>query len=258
MNNKFSLGSLIANNKRTYLSICACLLAVYALLIAGITKQSKIDTGDNSLKNDFNNIADGSDLFKISPTPIAPKATITPENSQKANSSSTEVTQKVQPENKDKAKTDEKSENTKKTVAFDAEKGIAKPVDGKILLNYSVDHTIYHKTLAQYMTNPGVLYDVPVGTSVLACCDGIVSKVYEDTRLGKCVEVTAGDYIFTYGQLKSSDVSEGELVKEGNLIGMVSEPTKYYSKEGTHLYFSVKNSEGTVDPAKLIRSEEKN
>ena len=42
--------------------------------------------------------------------------------------------------------------------------------------------------------------------------------------------------------------SEGEYLKEGQTLGYVSEPTKYYSVEGVNVFFEMKHQDKAVDP----------
>ena len=37
-------------------------------------------------------------------------------------------------------------------------------------------------------------------------------------------------------------------VEAGDVLGYVSEPTKYYSVEGSNLYFALRHGEETIDP----------
>ena len=50
------------------------------------------------------------------------------------------------------------------------------------------------------------------------------------------------------GQLKDLNVSEGDTVKKGAIIGYVNAPTKYYSEEGSNLYFAMKKDGKPIDP----------
>lgn len=43
------------------------------------------------------------------------------------------------------------------------------------------------------------------------------------------------------------------MVKEGDVIGSIAKPTKYYSIEGSNLYFQVMNDEKPVNPMSLLR-----
>ena len=44
------------------------------------------------------------------------------------------------------------------------------------------------------------------------------------------------------------EVSQGDIVESGAVLGYVSEPTKYYTKEGSNLYFEMTKDETPVDP----------
>ena len=47
-------------------------------------------------------------------------------------------------------------------------------------------------------------------------------------------------------------VTHAEVAVEGEVIGNVSEPTKYYSVEGPNLYFAVKKDGNPVDPFEYL------
>ncbi len=66
------------------------------------------------------------------------------------------------------------------------------------------------------------------------------------------VDIGSG-YTLTYGQLKDISVKEGQTIKEGDTIGKVAKPTKYYSEEGSNLYFQVMEKDKSVDPLLLLR-----
>ena len=55
-------------------------------------------------------------------------------------------------------------------------------------------------------------------------------------------------YTAVYGQLKEVPLQIGDYVGAGELIGYVSEPTKYYSVEGANLYFEVQKDGVPVNP----------
>ena len=43
-------------------------------------------------------------------------------------------------------------------------------------------------------------------------------------------------------------VAQGDVVEQGELLGYVSEPTKYYCEEGSNLYFAMKKDGQVTDP----------
>ena len=57
-----------------------------------------------------------------------------------------------------------------------------------------------------------------------------------------------GGYEVTYGQLANILVSEGSYVAAGDIIGEVAPPTKYYSIEGTNVYFKLTKDGEPVNP----------
>jgi murein DD-endopeptidase MepM/ murein hydrolase activator NlpD len=130
------------------------------------------------------------------------------------------------------------------------------PVAGNIIMNYSMDHTIYYATLMQYKCNPAIIIDAEVGTEVKAAATGIVTSVEMDNEeTGITVTMDIGDgYSVVYGQLSDDMALEvGDLVNEGEVIATVSDPTKYYSVEGSNLYFMVTEGDQTINPMLLLR-----
>lgn len=127
------------------------------------------------------------------------------------------------------------------------------PVDGDVILNYSMDKSIYFSTLNQYKYHPAIVISAEVGSEVQSAARGRVSdiKVNEETGTTVFMEL-GGGYEAVYGQLKEVAVEEGDLVEAGQLIGYVSEPTKYYTLEGSNLYFQLLKKHKPVDPMGFI------
>lgn len=138
--------------------------------------------------------------------------------------------------------------------SFDAEKGLLWPVKGDVILKYSITNTIYFKTLAQYKCNPGVVISAKEGSKVKAAANCRVTKIEKTDELGLMVTTDIGSgYTVSYGQLDNISVNKGDELKEGDVIGTVATPTKYYSEEGSNLYFQVNEGKETVDPLLLLR-----
>ena len=71
---------------------------------------------------------------------------------------------------------------------------------------------------------------------------------------GQTVTIGLGDsYQAIYGQLKELEVSAGDYVSQGDTIGYLAEPTKYYSVEGANLYFAMTKEGKPVNPMDYIR-----
>ncbi len=128
------------------------------------------------------------------------------------------------------------------------------PIKGDVLMEYSADKVVYFKTLAQYRTNPALLLEAKEGMDVKASADGIVESVETSEETGRTVSISIGDgFTVVYGQLKDISVSKGDMVSEGQVLGKIAEPTKYYKEEGTNLYFQVKENKTTVNPMLLLK-----
>lgn len=159
-------------------------------------------------------------------------------------------------------KTDKSSQKSKETSAsvkntklsFNEESGLLWPIEGDVILKYSMTNTVYFKTLAQYKCNPGIAIAAKEGAEVKAAYDCKVTKISKDDELGTILTTDIGDkYTVTYGQLANLKVKKGDVVEEGDVIGTVAKPTKYFTEEGTNLYLQVNDGKSTVDPLFLLR-----
>ncbi len=135
------------------------------------------------------------------------------------------------------------------TLDFKEEDGLTWPIVGDVLINYSMDKTIYFPTLQQYKYNPAIVIAANKGESITAAADGRVTSVGYDPTLGNMIVMDLGNgYELTYGQLENITVSEGSYVSVGDGIGTVAAPTKYYSLEGTNVYFKLTKDGEPVNP----------
>ena len=123
------------------------------------------------------------------------------------------------------------------------------PIVGNVLVNYSMDKTVYFATLDQYKYSPAIVIAATEGEEITAAADGQVTDVYQDPETGTTVVMNLGDgYELTYGQLTDLAVAEGDMVVTGDPVGKVAVPTMYYSVEGTNVYFKLTKDGVPVDP----------
>ena len=142
---------------------------------------------------------------------------------------------------------------TQKTYSFSKEDMLVWPIDGNVLLNYSMDETVYFSTLDQYKYNPALIIAGNVGQEVKSAEDGKVTAIKTDAQTGVTVTVSLGDgYEAVYGQLGEVCVTQGENITEGDIIGYLGEPTKYYSVEGCNLYFQLLKDGEPVNPLEYL------
>lgn len=123
------------------------------------------------------------------------------------------------------------------------------PVNGEVLIDYSMETTTYFETLNQYKCCNGVVLGAEVGTAVQAAANGTILSISENEETGLTVSMDLGNgYRAVYGQLKGLSKKVGDTVAQGEIFGYIEKPTKYFVKEGANLYFSMKKDGAYVDP----------
>lgn len=140
------------------------------------------------------------------------------------------------------------------TLSFASNDTLSWPVEGDVILDYSMDKSIYFSTLNQYKYHPALVIAAAVGSEVTCAADGVVKDISVNEETGTTVTMDLGDgYEAVYGQLKEVDVYPDDLVPAGKVIGYVSEPTKYYSLEGSNLYFQLLKNGEPCDPMDYLQ-----
>lgn len=142
---------------------------------------------------------------------------------------------------------------TAEKLSFEPEKGLVWPIEGSVLLDYSMESTIFFPTLQQYQYNPAMVLSGNVNDKVYFIAKGKITKVETNEVTGCTVTQDIGDgYTAIYGQLKELNFEEGEMVESGQVVGYVSEPTKYYSVEGSNVYFQLLKDGVPIDPEEIL------
>ena len=141
-----------------------------------------------------------------------------------------------------------------KGLIFNEEKGLAWPINGDVIMEFSENGMVYYETLGQFMRSDKILIEAAVGDKVKACATGIITDVTTTRETGQTVTMSIGSgYSVIYGELDNITVKKGDKVKSGQIIGTVSMPSGYYTKEGTNLYFKVVEKEKPVNPMYLLK-----
>lgn len=142
---------------------------------------------------------------------------------------------------------------THPALLFEEKQGLAWPVSGEIIIDYSMDKTTYFPTLDQYKCSSAVVISSEEGKSVCASASGKVIDVYKDAEIGNAVTMDLGNgYHLTYGQLENITVSVGSYVDAGDSFATIAKPTKYYSVEGANLYFKLVKDNAPMNPLTLM------
>lgn len=128
------------------------------------------------------------------------------------------------------------------------------PMSGDVILNYSMDKTIYFPTLDQYKYNPAIYISGEVGAQISAAARGKVESIGTNEEIGQFITMDLGDgYEVTYGQLQDLTVEEGDIVAKGQVIASLASPTKYNSLEGANLYFAVTKDGTSINPMEYLQ-----
>ncbi len=138
-------------------------------------------------------------------------------------------------------------------VWFSEESTLTWPASGAVLIGYSMDQTVFFSTLEQYKYNPALIIGGEVGETIAASAAGIVTNIEETAQTGTTVTLDMGNgYTAVYGQLTDVSVAIGDYVASGETLGVLNEPTKYYSVEGPNLYFQILKDGEPVDPTNFM------
>ena len=237
---------------KQYIAAMACLVAG-AIGFIGIYSLEKNSEKENQIVQQ--EVAKAPEV-KVTETAkvIKPKIKdLLPETTEAAEDKEEEKDQENTEKKKDKEETKETSA-TVDTLHFSAKEKTVWPIKGKVVLPYSMDKTVYFSTLDQYQYNPAMLIGGNVNDKVYFIADGTITRIYNNSQTGCTVEQSLGDgYTATYGMLKDLPFKKGAKVEGGQVVGYVSEPTKYYSTEGSGVYFSLKKDGSPVNPTDFLK-----
>ena len=236
--------------KRQYIAAVACLMAgaigfvgVYSTERAQDRKQRQQLAQEEQQRTE-QKISEVSSILepKVEDSVKQKEAKETEETEQKEDEKATETMAepKVEPAVEEK-------------LHFAGKKSGLWPLDGKILLPYSMNATIYFPTLDQYQYNPAMVIQGNINDKVVFIAKGKIKDIITNEETGCTVTQDLGDgYTAIYGQLKELTFDKGDDVECGQVVGYVSEPTKYYSVEGSNLYFAMEKDGKPIDPTEYL------
>lgn len=236
--------------KRQYIAAVACLMAgaigfvgVYSTERAQDRKQRQQLAQEEQQRTE-QKISEVSSILepKVEDSVEQKEAKETEETEQKEDEKATETMAepKVEPAVEEK-------------LHFAGKKSGLWPLDGKILLPYSMNATIYFPTLDQYQYNPAMVIQGNINDKVVFIAKGKIKDITTNEETGCTVTQDLGDgYTAIYGQLKELTFDKGDDVECGQVVGYVSEPTKYYSVEESNLYFAMEKDGKPIDPTEYL------
>ncbi len=236
-----------AGKKRAAVGVAVCFIATLVL------------TGAYTWKNYQNKIAEEERLMEEQMAKTNEEAQAAKEASGAAKKWEQDVKENVVEEAAEQAKATytEALETKTATPNFTESSQLLWPVNGNVLMSYSMDKSVYFSTLDQYKYNPALVISGTLNDNVIAAAPGIVKSIDTMRETGTTVTVDMGNgYECLYGQLKDVQVKTGDYVNAKDVIGYVSEPTKYYSVEGCNLYFEMRKDGQPVNPMDYMTEDE--
>lgn len=138
-------------------------------------------------------------------------------------------------------------------LSFEPKKNVEWPIEGSVLLDYSMESTIFFPTLQQYQYNPAMVLSGNVNDKVYFIAKGKITNIETNEVTGCTVTQDLGNgYTAIYGQLKELNFDVGEMVEAGQVVGYINEPTKYYAVEGSNVYFQILKDGVPMDPEEIL------
>jgi septal ring factor EnvC (AmiA/AmiB activator) len=237
--------------KKQYIAAVACLAAGLIGFVGVYATEKSAER-----KNVSQDVAEETQQTSPASYEVQPQSATAGEEQQAAAEEETEteeqVAQAVQEPEQDSETEAAAVSATQETLHFTSDAAMW-PVEGEVLLDYSMDASTYFPTLDQYRYNPAMVIEAAVNDKVYAAARGTITQITESEETGCTVTQDLGDgFTAVYGQLKELNFAEGDTVEAGQVLGYVSEPTKYYSVEGSNVYFSLQKDGQAVDPKEYL------
>jgi murein DD-endopeptidase MepM/ murein hydrolase activator NlpD len=132
------------------------------------------------------------------------------------------------------------------------------PVYGEVVMPFSVTALVFDPTMDRYSTNDNMRIAAREGDPVRAGADGKIISIGRDFWRGNYVTIDHGDgWVSTLGQLMENVlVREGEVVRAGQVIGGIGQPTISGSLNGPHLHLHITHNSEPINPMDLLQAQE--
>ena len=128
------------------------------------------------------------------------------------------------------------------------------PVNGDIIAPFSAGELVKDETLGVWRTHDGIDIKADTGTPVKAMNKGTVVEIKEDPLWGNCITIDHGSGItgYYYSLSKAMNVTQGDKVSAGQIIGAVGDTAECEAAELPHLHFGLKRNNSWIDPIEFI------
>lgn len=224
-----------SKNKGFYIAVCCCVLVIaivgYVSWFAGNSKPETQNHTDLSYKDN----SDASVISEPAKLPVKKETNSSERKTVPAETKNTPVAKNV--------------------IAEDNTPEFSKPVDGKVIAEFSGEKLVFNEMLSDWRSHDGVDFKAAEGDDVAACADGVIESVTSGS-LGNCIVIDHENGLKSlYANLAETENGDitGQNVKKGDKIGKIgSSALADFSKEG-HLHFEVLKDGNPVDPMEYFK-----
>ena len=132
----------------------------------------------------------------------------------------------------------------------------------KTYYDYKADESSQLKSILQhdntYLQNTGIDYIGQNAFEVISILDGTITSVRNDEALGGIIEIQhSNGYVSSYQSLKEVRVKKGDIVTQGQVIGLSGE-NEMDKDLGNHLHFEIYDNGQAVNPENYLNKEVSN
>ncbi len=143
--------------------------------------------------------------------------------------------------------------DTEKPVAGEVEEfELALPANGVISKGHDSTIQVWSETMGDYRVHLGIDIATQDSAPVYAAADGVITKVWDDALMGRCVAVSHEGDVYTFYKNLSTDledgIEEGANVKCGQKIGTVGDSAIAELADEPHLHLEMTVKGLAVDP----------
>lgn len=220
----------VNKNKGFYIAASCCVLAIAIVGYVSRFVGNQKHESQNSTEISYNENSKTQEISEINKLPIK------------------EETKKTEPKT---VPAETKTEPVAKNViAEDNIPELSKPVQGKVIAEFSGESLVFNELLGDWRSHNGVDFKADAGEKVVACADGVI----EDAGSGSMGEFVIIDHenglksvYANLAELKNENMI-GKNIKKGEVIGEVGNSALIDFSKESHLHFEVLKDENYTNP----------
>ena len=133
------------------------------------------------------------------------------------------------------------------------------PAEGIIAKGHDSTIQVWSETMGDYRVHLGIDIQTAEDAPVYAAADGVVSKVWDDALMGRCVAISHDGEIFTFYKnldtTLAAGIAQGKEVKAGQKIGYVGNTAISELADEPHVHIEMTVNGLAVDPRDYLSEE---